>query len=171
AAGGGRSFRVRGDVLNVFNWSNYDGYEDWRGGPGEAQNPAWGTPLSIAMPTRTFKLTFGVDWGGLPCRRRSRSRIRPAARPRVSGSGPAAGGNEGDWLETVVLASLHRRPGGRTVPAGRLPAGDPGSRRGASAAAQARRDPDRTRAAGTSATPGTAAAVPRHRAPHVPVLL
>ena len=60
--GGGISFRVRGDVLNVFNWSNYDGYEDWRGGPGEPQNPAWGTPLSIALPTRTFKLTFGSDW-------------------------------------------------------------------------------------------------------------
>ena len=60
--GGGISFRVRGDVLNVFNWSNYDGYEDWRGGAGEPQNPAWGTPLSIALPTRTFKLTLGIDW-------------------------------------------------------------------------------------------------------------
>ncbi len=60
--GGGISFRIRGDLLNVFNWSNYDGYEDWRGGPGEPQNPAWGTPLSIALPTRTFKLTFGIDW-------------------------------------------------------------------------------------------------------------
>ena len=60
--GGGLSFRVRADLLNVFNWSNYDGYEDWRGGPGEPQNQAWGTPLSIALPTRTFKLTFGIDW-------------------------------------------------------------------------------------------------------------
>ncbi len=54
--------RIRGDVLNVFNWSNYDGYEDWRGGAGEPQNPAWGKPISIALPTRTFKLSFGLDW-------------------------------------------------------------------------------------------------------------
>ena len=54
--------RIRGDVLNVFNWSNYDGYEDWRGGAAEPQNPAWGKPISIALPTRTFKLSFGLDW-------------------------------------------------------------------------------------------------------------
>jgi len=54
--------RIRGDVLNVFNWSNYDGYEDWRGGAGEPQNPAWGTPTTAALPTRTFKLSFGLDW-------------------------------------------------------------------------------------------------------------
>lgn len=54
--------RVRGDFLNVFNWSNYSGYEDWRGGAGEPQNPAWGRPNAIALPTRTFKLSFGLDW-------------------------------------------------------------------------------------------------------------
>ncbi|HET6397282.1 MAG TPA: TonB-dependent receptor [Pseudoxanthomonas sp.] len=54
--------RLRGDVLNVFNWSNYSAYEDWRGGAGEPQNPLWGTPTAIALPTRTFKLTIGIDW-------------------------------------------------------------------------------------------------------------
>ena len=54
--------RLRGDVLNVFDWTNYSGYEDWRGGANEPQNPMWGTPNAIAMPTRTFKLSIGIDW-------------------------------------------------------------------------------------------------------------
>ena len=54
--------RLRGDVLNVFNWTNYSGYEDWRGGANEPQNPLWGTPNAIALPTRTFKLSIGIDW-------------------------------------------------------------------------------------------------------------
>ena len=56
------ALRIRFDVLNVFNWSNYSGYEDWRGGAGEPQNPLWGTPNAIAFPTRTFKLGIGIDW-------------------------------------------------------------------------------------------------------------
>ncbi|GAB3516418.1 TonB-dependent receptor [Pseudoxanthomonas daejeonensis] len=54
--------RLRFDVLNVFDWTNYSGYEDWRGGAGEVQNPLWGTPNAIALPTRTFKLSIGIDW-------------------------------------------------------------------------------------------------------------
>ena len=54
--------RVRADILNVFNWANYSGYEDWRGGPNEPQNPNFGRPNAVSLPTRTFKLSFGLDW-------------------------------------------------------------------------------------------------------------
>jgi outer membrane receptor protein involved in Fe transport len=54
--------RVRADLLNVFNWSNYSGYEDWRGGANEPQNPKFGTPTAISLPTRTFKLSVGFSW-------------------------------------------------------------------------------------------------------------
>ena len=54
--------RVRADVLNVFNWDNYSGYEDWRGGANEPQNPAFGRPTAVSLPTRTFKLSFALDW-------------------------------------------------------------------------------------------------------------
>ena len=56
------ALRIRFDVLNVFDWTNYAGYEDWRGGANEPQNPLWGTPNAIALPTRTFKLGIGIDW-------------------------------------------------------------------------------------------------------------
>ena len=55
-------YRVRADVLNVFNWANYSGYDDWRGGANEPQNPNFGVPNSISLPTRTFKLSFALDW-------------------------------------------------------------------------------------------------------------
>jgi len=54
--------RVRADILNVFNWANYSGYEDWRGGANEPQNPNFGRPNAVSLPTRTFKLSFGLDW-------------------------------------------------------------------------------------------------------------
>src|SRR5690606_31562175 len=28
-------FRIRADVMNVFDWRNYAGYDDWFGGPGD----------------------------------------------------------------------------------------------------------------------------------------
>lgn len=55
-------FRIRADILNVFNWANYSGYEDWMGGANEPLNPNFGKPTSIAMPTRTFKLSIGFNW-------------------------------------------------------------------------------------------------------------
>ena len=55
-------FRLRADVLNVFNWSNYAGYEDWRGGAGEPRNPNFGKPNSVSLPTRTLKLSVGLSW-------------------------------------------------------------------------------------------------------------
>ena len=60
-AGERLSFYVRGDLLNVFNWVNYDGRDDWFGAPGEP-NPALGRPTSQLLPTRTFKLSMGFNW-------------------------------------------------------------------------------------------------------------
>jgi len=61
-AWGGVKFRLRGDVLNVFNWDNYSGYDDWRGWIFPDVNPNFGKPTSSALPTRTFKLSVGVSW-------------------------------------------------------------------------------------------------------------
>ena len=55
-------FRLRADLLNVFNWSNYSGYEDWMGGANEPLNPNFGKPNSILLPTRTLKLSAGISW-------------------------------------------------------------------------------------------------------------
>lgn len=61
--GAGLRYRIRGDLLNVFNWRNYDNYEGWRGGPG-SPNPTFRERNgdAILLPTRSFKLTFGLDW-------------------------------------------------------------------------------------------------------------
>jgi outer membrane receptor protein involved in Fe transport len=59
--GAGFVMWVRGDIFNVFNWDNYNGFDDWRGGPGNA-NPNFGNPTSQALPTRTFKLSFGFNF-------------------------------------------------------------------------------------------------------------
>lgn len=58
------SFRVRGDLLNAFNWRNYNQFEGFRGDPGEPQreNFAGRNGNEILLPTRTFKLTFGINW-------------------------------------------------------------------------------------------------------------
>jgi len=48
------SFRLRADLLNVFNWENWSGYgKDWV--TGNINN--WDQ-----YPTRTFKLSIGIDW-------------------------------------------------------------------------------------------------------------
>ena len=58
------SFRIRGDLLNAFNWRNYNQFEANRGDPGEPQRPdfAGRNGNEILLPTRTFKLTFGINW-------------------------------------------------------------------------------------------------------------
>ncbi|NYZ63068.1 TonB-dependent receptor [Luteimonas deserti] len=58
------SFRVRGDLLNAFNWRNYNQFEGFRGDPGDPQreNFAGRNGNEILLPTRTFKLTFGINW-------------------------------------------------------------------------------------------------------------
>lgn len=57
-------FRVRADVLNVFNWRNWNQFDGWRGAAGEARNPNFARRSGdeILLPTRTFKLSVGVDW-------------------------------------------------------------------------------------------------------------
>jgi len=58
------SFKVRADLINAFNWRNWNQYSDWRGGPGEAVPESFGrrSGNEILWPTRTFKLSFGLDW-------------------------------------------------------------------------------------------------------------
>ena len=52
---------LRADILNVFNWKNPDGFENFRGFDGVA-NPNYGNITSWRQPTRTFKLSFNVGW-------------------------------------------------------------------------------------------------------------
>ncbi len=61
---GAIKFRVRGDLLNAFNWRNYNDYDTWRGGPIPDTNLNFGNRNGdgIAYPTRLFKLTAGVSW-------------------------------------------------------------------------------------------------------------
>ncbi|WP_448228288.1 TonB-dependent receptor domain-containing protein [Pseudoxanthomonas mexicana] len=67
-------FRVRLDVLNVFDWNNWTGWDGNRGGGRNPANPnsvANPNPnfgkrsinnYDIAYPTRTVKLSFGLNW-------------------------------------------------------------------------------------------------------------
>ena len=61
AVWGDMKLRLRADLLNVFDWVNYNGYDDWWGAPGEP-NANFGKPNSQLLPTRTFKLSVGLDW-------------------------------------------------------------------------------------------------------------
>lgn len=54
-------FRIRADVINVFNWVNNAGYEGWYGAPGDP-NPNFAKPTSQLLPTRTLKLSAGFSW-------------------------------------------------------------------------------------------------------------
>ena len=49
--------KVRLDVLNLFDWVNYN-YPRWFRAPGD------GDPRTTEqlLPTRTVKLSFGLDW-------------------------------------------------------------------------------------------------------------
>jgi len=65
---GATSISLRGDVLNLFNTTNYGGFDDWGGGPGNPQNEVGGDnanlgkPNSIRGDTRTFRLALGVKF-------------------------------------------------------------------------------------------------------------
>lgn len=61
--GGGVKLRVRGDVLNVTNERNYTDFGDFRG-VGKVENDQFGerTTDNIRLPTRSFKLSFGLSW-------------------------------------------------------------------------------------------------------------
>ncbi|MDO9073627.1 MAG: TonB-dependent receptor [Rubrivivax sp.] len=59
---------LRADILNVFNKTNYGGFDDWGGGPGNPQNwvggdnPNLGKPNSIRGDTRTYRLVLGYKF-------------------------------------------------------------------------------------------------------------
>lgn len=55
------SVGLRADILNVFNWENPDTYENFRGFDG-VPNAAYGRVTAWRQPTRTFKLSFNVNW-------------------------------------------------------------------------------------------------------------
>ncbi len=60
-------FRVRIDLINVFDWRNWNQFNATRGlgnGGRLPLNPNFGnrSGLEIYEPTRTFKLSFGLDW-------------------------------------------------------------------------------------------------------------
>lgn len=63
----GQALTLRADVLNVFDTTNYGGFDDWGGGPVPAAQPAnWlggdnlnvGKPNSIRGDTRTYRLAL-----------------------------------------------------------------------------------------------------------------
>ena len=62
--GNDMKFRIRGDLLNAFNWRNWTDYETWRGGPAPDFNPNFGqrNGIGINYPTRIFKLTAGFSF-------------------------------------------------------------------------------------------------------------
>jgi len=64
--GAGFKMWARADILNVFDWANYNSYEDYPGGfsatDGPQPNAAFGNPLAQALPTRTFKLSLGFNF-------------------------------------------------------------------------------------------------------------
>lgn len=64
--GAGFKMWVRGDILNVFDWANYNAYEDFPGSfnatTGQQPNANFGNPISQAFPTRSFKLSLGFNF-------------------------------------------------------------------------------------------------------------
>ncbi|MBN8481745.1 MAG: TonB-dependent receptor [Xanthomonadales bacterium] len=61
--GEGIAIRLRADALNVLNTYNWNDYDTWRGGPGDA-NANFGSRNGngITTPTRTFKLSVGISF-------------------------------------------------------------------------------------------------------------
>lgn len=58
------SFKVRADLINVFNWRNWTSFDTNYGPAGGPQNPNLGrrNGNAVLFPTQTFKLSFGLDW-------------------------------------------------------------------------------------------------------------
>ncbi|GAA5072464.1 TonB-dependent receptor [Lysobacter panacisoli] len=60
--GAGLKYMVRGDVFNVTNARNWTGFQNFRGVDGVI-NPVYGDHTDeITLPTRSFKLSFGISW-------------------------------------------------------------------------------------------------------------
>lgn len=53
--------RIRFDLLNVFNWENPDGRDEFSGDFG-SPNPNFLNPTTYLQPTRTFKLSLSANW-------------------------------------------------------------------------------------------------------------
>jgi hypothetical protein len=53
--------RIRFDLLNVFNWENPDGRDEFSGNFGEP-NANFLNPTTYLQPTRTFKLSLSANW-------------------------------------------------------------------------------------------------------------
>jgi hypothetical protein len=64
----GQALTLRADILNVFNKTNYGGFDDWGGGPGNPQNAVGGDnanlgkPNSIRGDTRTYRVALGYKF-------------------------------------------------------------------------------------------------------------
>ena len=61
---GNFAFKLRADVLNVFNWRNWNQFNTNWGPAGGPVNPDVGTLSgdNISGPTRTFKLSARLEW-------------------------------------------------------------------------------------------------------------
>ena len=60
----GVRFFVRGDLINAFNWKNWDNYDSGRGSlaDGPNENFRHRTGLGISGPTRYLKVSAGFNW-------------------------------------------------------------------------------------------------------------
>lgn len=58
------TWKLRADVLNVFNWRNWTQFSTFYGPPGGPRDPDLGSRNGndIRFPTRTFKLSVGMEW-------------------------------------------------------------------------------------------------------------
>ena len=55
--------RVRADVFNVTNARNWTTFSNFPGTAAGGPDPGFGNHNDdIMLPTRTFKLSFGLDW-------------------------------------------------------------------------------------------------------------
>ena len=65
---GNQSFTLRLDVLNVFDKTNYGGFDDWGGGPGNPQNAVGGDNANLGKPNsvrgdpRTMRLMLSYKF-------------------------------------------------------------------------------------------------------------
>lgn len=63
-----QNFSLRLDVLNLFDKTNYGGFDDWGGGPGNPQNAVGGDNANLGKPnsvrgdTRTYRLALGYKF-------------------------------------------------------------------------------------------------------------
>lgn len=60
--GAGLKYMVRGDIFNITNAKNWSAFQNFKGVDGMI-NPVYGDHTDeITLPTRSFKLSFGISW-------------------------------------------------------------------------------------------------------------